>query len=331
MSQTARPERSESAAASVIAWSSSRASLLVLRLVLAGLLFGLVLRKAPLAKILAAISTAAPLPLLLGCACGILFTSLKVFRWRWFLGRLGVACTLRDALHSYFGGLAVGLITPGRVGEVARSLYLPSGDRAYLTGAAFLDKLFDLLVIILTGAMGCAVQGFAKTALLLLLGACAIATLFFLPGRATSKITRRVPLVRSVIEATARPIADAGPATFGWAFLQAVGTFGVAVVQFRFFLSAFVTAPLVAAFFVFPLMTLSNLIPITISGVGVREWASIILFSVYGVSAPIAVNVALLLYLCNSLGPGLPGILCAPRWKAPAPGAVVEQHPEVVI
>ena len=296
---------------------------LLARVALTVALLALILRKVSPGEIAGALAGAAVWPLVAGLALGAGFTAVKAFRWGWLLRRLGIACAPNEALRSYLGGMAVGLTTPGRVGEVARSLYLAAPDRAYVSGAALVDKVLDVTVIVTAGAAGCAAQRFFTAAALLALFAVALVTGIFLPARALRAAARAVPFApaRRLAERLVRPAAEVRHGTRALALLQAAGAFVLAAVQFHLFLSAFVAAPARATVFVMPLLVLSNLIPVTLSGVGVREWASVILFSTYSVPGAIAVNVALLVFFSNSLVPGLAGTALAPRWRVPAASA----------
>ncbi len=272
---------------------------LALRLLLAGVLLGLILRRTPPAEIGEVLVSASPGLLAAGTALGVAFGLLKVLRWRWLLGRLGVPCSVGRALYSYLGGMALGLTTPGRLGEVGRSLYIAGQDRVLLTGAALVDKVFDVSVIFAVGGVGCAAHGLALPAVGMFVASVVLAA---------------VPAsIRRICERVARPLRALDRPTVALAMLQAGVAFLMTALQFHLFLSAFGPAPAGATLFVLPLMILSNLVPLTVSGVGIREWASVLLFRRYGIPAAVAVTVAWLVYLCNSLLPGLAGAVLAPK------------------
>ncbi len=63
----------------------------------------------------------------------------------------------------------------------------------------------------------------------------------------------------------------------------------------------------------FSIMILSNLLPITIGGLGVREALSVLILRRYGVSDAVAVNAAFLSYLTNTVLPGVVGSFLIPR------------------
>jgi uncharacterized membrane protein YbhN (UPF0104 family) len=289
-----------------------------LRLVVAAVLLFLILRHTPPDEIAETLVSASVAPLLAGAALGAVFSALKVFRWGWLLGRLGVPCGEGEALRSYLGGMALGLTTPGRLGEAGRSLYL-RGDRAFVTGAALLDKVLDVAVILAVGGAGCAANGLAVPGAAFLLGSAALIVAIALPPRVLLGTTALLPAaLRSAAARMIGPLERMNRATLAKALAQAVGSFLVTALQFHLFLAAIAPAPAGATLYVLPLMILSNLVPITISGVGVREWASVLLFRRFGVSAAAAVAVAWLIYLCNSLLPGLAGAAMPPQWTVEA-------------
>jgi uncharacterized membrane protein YbhN (UPF0104 family) len=309
-------------------------------------LLGLILYRVPLSDLVAALRDAADLPLLAGLALGGLFVALKVLRWGWLLRCMGVACSWAEALYSFLGGMAVGLITPGRVGEVARSLYLRTEDRGFVSGAALLDKIFDVSVIVAVGAIGCASHGLAKTAAAMGLVALGLFGAPLLPTAVLDGLTRIIPIapVRRLAEKMTEPLKRLTALQLVTGSLQGVASFAVTMLQFQVILNAFDTPTrhpgFAATLFAFPLIVLSNLVPITLSGLGVRENVAISLLAQYRVPAAVAVNTTLLVYAANSLLPGLVGALLAPRWRtkhaagqdassapARAPGAARAEEP----
>jgi hypothetical protein len=61
------------------------------------------------------------------------------------------------------------------------------------------------------------------------------------------------------------------------------------------------------------LILLTNLIPLTIGNLGIREGAAAFLLARFGVAAPAAVNAAFLLFLFDSVIPGLAGAFYSSR------------------
>jgi hypothetical protein len=58
-----------------------------------------------------------------------------------------------------------------------------------------------------------------------------------------------------------------------------------------------------------PLIQISNLIPITIAGIGVRENLSVIVLSIYGVPEQVSAVCSFSLYLIDIMLPGIIGLV----------------------
>ena len=59
---------------------------------------------------------------------------------------------------------------------------------------------------------------------------------------------------------------------------------------------------------VFPITLLTNILPITIGNLGVREGATILLLREYGIESEIAFNTAIILFFLHSFIPAIIGI-----------------------
>ena len=58
-----------------------------------------------------------------------------------------------ETLASILGGFTLGLITPGRLGELGRGLFLRNLNKLKLTGLTLLDKTFSNFVVFLSGGL----------------------------------------------------------------------------------------------------------------------------------------------------------------------------------
>lgn len=76
--------------------------------------------------------------------------ALRVLRWRLYMTRLGQTLTWRFTALSFMAGFAFTL-SPGKLGEMVRArYYLPKGlSISSLTGAFFVERLLDLLAMII--------------------------------------------------------------------------------------------------------------------------------------------------------------------------------------
>lgn len=82
---------------------------------------------------------------------------LKSWRWQLLLKMQGITYPLRQAFAAYFGGMYLGLVTPGRLGELGRVFYL-TDDKELSFGGAFssvlVDRLLDIYLLLLVGGYG---------------------------------------------------------------------------------------------------------------------------------------------------------------------------------
>ncbi len=79
---------------------------------------------------------------------------LKYWRWQWLLNEAGVETPLIPTMRSYFTGAVVNIFGLGRFGEVARIVALnreTGAAAATTTGTIFVEKLFDLVFLGITG------------------------------------------------------------------------------------------------------------------------------------------------------------------------------------
>jgi uncharacterized membrane protein YbhN (UPF0104 family) len=81
---------------------------------------------------------------------------LQWYRWHFLLSAVNEDVRVSDSLGSLMGGMLMGFITPGRIGEMGRSLFLKNMDRWQAFGLAFFDKLYSLLVLLIGGIWGLA-------------------------------------------------------------------------------------------------------------------------------------------------------------------------------
>jgi uncharacterized membrane protein YbhN (UPF0104 family) len=74
----------------------------------------------------------------------VLFQAMK---WWLLLKQLDPTITFWSATGSTLGGLSLGFLTPGRIGEIAKGLFIGHVDRLKITGLAVIDRIFNMLSI----------------------------------------------------------------------------------------------------------------------------------------------------------------------------------------
>ena len=220
-------------------------------------------------------------------------------------------------LVSFLGGMSIGLLTPARVGEFSRVLFLETDSKAELTGIAFVDRVIDLQVTLMLGAWSVFIfldkLSFLIFSLVVLLG------LIFL---------YRPQVFMVILRPFTRVLPFEKQATL---FLTGMNSISVGVItkclflrtlvsiidlfQFYILINAFSFVSISGVLAAYPLVILANIVPITIGGVGIREGVSAIVLGRFNVAPEIALSASFVLFCINTLLPGLIGVFFVTRMK----------------
>jgi glycosyltransferase 2 family protein len=247
---------------------------------------------------------------------------LKAWRWHILMKMQNIEYPLKDAVTVYFSGLFIGTITPGRVGDFIKVQYLR--EEGYSFGksflSVFLDRCYDLAALILVGYVSILyfIQRFStqlvivSTILVLVpLSACFL----YITGIVNkNRIISLVALVspKRYRDGISKSLGDffedfsffrAVPLIS--AFLITVATW-VLYFMMSYWFALALSIPIdflylagcvsIAAFIV--------LLPVSISGIGTRDAAFILLFGYAGITSESAVaysTLILLMYAMNGL------------------------------
>ena len=182
----------------------------------------------------------------------------------------------RDALYSLLGGAALGLVTPSRLGELGRGVFLGrSRTKAALLTAV--DKVSSATVTLGLGAAAAWVLWPHLRGFLLLL-VCILGALLY-----WGWCRRR----------TGGPIA--------WPLIAGLSVLfnGVFMAQFLYLVSAGVGTDAAVVLAVPVVFALKTLLPLGFLDLGVREAAAVLVFSSLGLEPQPAFVASLLIFACN--------------------------------
>lgn len=251
-------------------------------------------------------------------------------KWMEIIRQEAVGITYLEALASFLGGLSLGVLTPGRVGEFGKVGFVRRGRLAALAGIALLDRVIDLKVVVALGIVGSAMLFGAFPALIVAsatLGGTAV--VFYAPLRLA---ILNVVLAMSPWKDRIREVIDAISAIPTATFLRCVGLRTVAclidVGQYYLLINSFSHIGLLDVLVVYPAVILTNILPLTIGGLGVREGMSMYVLSHYQVPPEAAASASLLLFAINTLLPALVGAALIPRLMLAKHDAGVAVAPE---
>ncbi len=238
------------------------------------------------------------------------------YRWFFLLKLVEPQITVYESLNSYFGGFTIGMITPGRIGEVSRCLFLKDIDKLKAAGMVFIDKLYSIAMIFTGGVWGIA----------LLLGHLAdyvsfvVWPLFIVSLLITSVILifvthpyhlrsflYHLSLMLPYRNKTKRFIQCFDP--FGRSESRRLLMFSflmylIYIVQFCFMALAFQRLSFLALFSSTTSTLLAKtLLPFSLADLGIREGAAIYFFSQFQVEKVVAFDSSILLFAINILIP----------------------------
>lgn len=223
--------------------------------------------------------------------------SLQWWKWRVLLRTAAPEVSAAAALRSLLAGFGLGLLTPGRLGELGRGLVLP-GRRMAATQLALVDRLLSAGVTLLSGATAAAVIPGVRGGWILGVAAAAAG----IAGGGWLLLRRMRPRRLEVLRAL--PARDWVAGITGAVMFNLV-FFG----QFHLLLLAAGPLPSSVIWSVPAVFALKTLLPISFLDLGVRESAAVAVLGLAGVQPAVAVQASLLLCAVNVVVPGLAGLI----------------------
>ncbi|MCB0278080.1 MAG: flippase-like domain-containing protein [Calditrichaeota bacterium] len=83
----------------------------------------------------------------------IMVPNILLQAWKWWILIRNVKSDLSfwSACGSTLGGMSLGILTPGRIGELGKGLFLDQVEKWQITGLALLDRVFNMAAIMIFG------------------------------------------------------------------------------------------------------------------------------------------------------------------------------------
>jgi uncharacterized membrane protein YbhN (UPF0104 family) len=275
------------------------------------LLLGLILWRVPLSELAASFAHLRLWPILWASALILPIQMLKISKWGFIARQAKAEVSLSTAAVSFLVGVAVGIVTPGRAGELARVLYLNVEGRYEFLGLVIADRAMDLVTIMLFSALSLSMLGNTQLGLLLILGA-----VFLIIGLVFSRSLTNWIVTSGLSFPAKQQVARLfgqlrilRSRVIGKGMLLSVIIFGLALLQYYWLLTAFQSVSWQAPLVSFPLLLLAGVLPITIAGIGVREGTAALILIDYGVVEAAAIGAAFLSFIMNTVFPGMLGAL----------------------
>lgn len=247
-------------------------------------------------------------------ALTIPFLVLKALRWHLLLRAARCRATFGEAFVSLVGGMGVALLTPARVGEVTRAAYLSEPRKLRVGALVMVDKVYDVIVLALLAVAGAALLVSPLLALGLGLFGAAGVYLALRPRDLRTfyaLVGRRLPLYARIDKVLAG-FAEFRSGVGALCLLYTLGSFAIVLLQYWIILRAWTDAGMDVVAFCFPMVVLTNVVPLTVAGLGTREEAAILLLKHYAIAASVALTSAFLMFFMNTALPGVLGFALAP-------------------
>jgi len=279
--------------------------LAIAKILLTVLIFYIIFRHLPLNTLIETLSSVRLKYLAFGFIVGLLFSFLKIFKWHLFLRKIENV-PFGNAVDGYFMGMAVGIVTPGRVGELARVGNLGKEKRVSALGLTIWDKIFDLWSVLLLAVPG--IWYFLGPYLAILLLAILIGSLFILLNPNLLSFFLKLPFLNKHPEIL-EGLRVVPKKTFIENLFISFISYFLVIVEAYLLILGFGVDKFKASFLGYPVVMFTNVIPITIAGLGVREGAAIYLLGKFGILKDIAFNTSFLIFLFNTAFPALLGII----------------------
>ena len=217
--------------------------------------------------------------------------------------------------------MGVALITPARIGEVTRAAYLSEPRKLRVGALVMVDKVYDVIVLALLSVAGAALLVSPLFALALALFGAAGVYLALRPRdlrRLYAGIGSKLPLYAK-IDRVLEGFAEFRGTVGALCLLYTFGSFLIVLLQYWIILRAWNVGGLDVVVYCFPLVVLTNAVPLTVAGLGIREGAAILLLNHFGIASQVAGTSAFLMSFMNTVLPGLLGALVTPFLRR-APG-----------
>jgi uncharacterized membrane protein YbhN (UPF0104 family) len=265
--------------------------------------------------------------LLLAMALTVPFLLLKALRWHLLLRSGRCRATFTESFVSLIGGMGIALLTPARLGEVTRAAYLSEPRKVRVGALVMVDKIYDVIILSLLSVAGAmvlvspifalALAGVGGTGVYLALRPRDLRTLY-------KRVGARLPFYAKVDRVLAGFAEFRG--TVGLqCLLYTLAAFIIVLLQYLIILNAWNKGSLQIVVYCFPMVVLTNAVPLTVAGLGTREGAAILLLKHYHVAASIASTSAFLMSFMNTVLPGLIGAVITPFFRR-RPGLRSEQR-----
>jgi len=250
--------------------------------------------------------------LLISPAIVLVVIVLRGARWRLLMRVVGIECSLLRSVTVWMIGFFAASVTPAKAGDAIRALYLQNDTgrtfgETFLT--VFIDRLMDLVLVLVLGVVSVLLfwRYFIKlpSYWAILLAAVGIGVIVYLLSNRKMMRYLLKPIFEALVPRKYKEKFSLNfhtfydslehyrrrPAIMALAMLLTVAAWAIVFALAWYLTVVFgIDVDPAFVFLIMPIVTLVELIPISVSGLGTRDAAVIYFFSLVGVSSAAAVS-----------------------------------------
>ena len=282
----------------------------ILRIIILAVLLTILLSSVKLTEITTAFTQIRSHYLLFALIIAAVKILLQLARWHFLLGALDPKPSLWNAVVSLFGGFFLGAVTPSRMGELARGLWIDGYSQVSVLSLTVIEKGFNQAVIVFFGLLS---LGFVlpwPVGLIPVAGELLLAVGLFSVYRIRPFWKRILSKFFSAetVENTLAAFTAISPDRLVVMLCLTLAVYCSIILQFYVVLRGFYHVPLEIALRVLPLIFFVDiLLPFSFGDFGVKETASVTLLGYYGIGGGIALSASFTNNVLSLLLPALIG------------------------
>ena len=239
--------------------------------------------------------------------CILALMVLRAYKWHSLMSAVG-NFRFQQSMRTLLGGCVLGLITPGRIGELGRCIFVRKRERTQVGILTLLDRGLDFWALVtLVGASLFLLVPEPAAIFGLALWLALVPVVLGFPGilEHLSKMAQRLRHFHGPLAEVASGLPPIQMPRYA---LMALTAMWLELSSFFFLLRALSPIGFATAVATYPYIALAGDLPISFGGVGVREGVSALLLSSYAVPPGAAVGAALLWFVLGIFFPAVLGI-----------------------
>ena len=244
---------------------------------------------------------------------------IKARKWQALLDCINVRIPIRRSLEIILIGTFYGALTPGRAGEVSRAFYLDA-EKSRSIPTVIMDRVIDVICLLTLSVLSTALFFKDRSLIYLMI----LAVPLFISGIVITMNERIVSFAFMIFSQgkeytenymkTIREITG-NKKVLLFTFSLTLGYYILNMIVYWIVIKSLSPALNNILTFSLPIIVILGNFPISISGFGVREFASVTIFQMLNENSAYGFTCPVVLYLLTSLSPALLGFLFTLRKK----------------